>query len=786
MTNKKMMMNVRLNNISIRCMLAISLSALFASCKDETEEDAESYKAKVDKGAICFSTYTSGATRAADVNENVLKGLVDGRKGGFYVSAWYDNKPFFKDSCFFENGLAVDNSNIITNAFDTKSDTYYWPYEVNSSKTVAFRAFNNLKKVQDGNPIWIGDNKDKIKYSPYWFAKDQEDLVVAYSEVEKKPENGVQPLNFIHALSKINFSFTGADAEYKYTINRVEVIAAGTGEPTMSFITTTDNAIPSTQAEKIKWKFTAIDGAAALVVADKSTPANGGTAKQGVLYTYHKEDSDPSGVNKNIGLVVNGTETKDMDDNLMLLPQNGMIAIRVYYKVEDGEGNLIGNCGYYRTNTKGNHDVKMKDGKVDNGNDADNYFYHDKDDKDNGVWGCKTLIVDLGSAITDGWQAGKSYRFVITLPTDNFLGDTSGDGVADESDEGQTEDYDGDGDKDKSEFGMDEGYIEFSVSVKAWIDENYNAAFLSNRVKGDTDTSHIEMYNGNFLDNDFEYSDEYLNYLTEKYVEAYSLDIQKDSDINKMLEWVNSKIKNISASKGDLSIDDDSAMFLWSTLQFDGKWCFNKDETKKDKFNPLNGSPYDVYFMNNTYYGKAYDYGDYWSFTVSMTGGFSMQFITATKSTDNVFSIIKDSKRNFLIESKNHYKPENKGANQDYLIEISIPRFETKCEMSIKDPFVKMGLGHLYNEEKDPNNNVMCGVTKTVTDYFYLSDTKTKSYIHWDEDGVTATSYTFTGAAAGAAAPTSSGVQFILDSPFIYCIRDRNNLPLFLGRVDRP
>ncbi|MEE0083405.1 MAG: hypothetical protein UE068_04205, partial [Paludibacteraceae bacterium] len=32
-------MNVRLYNISIKCVLAILLSALFASCKDEIEED---------------------------------------------------------------------------------------------------------------------------------------------------------------------------------------------------------------------------------------------------------------------------------------------------------------------------------------------------------------------------------------------------------------------------------------------------------------------------------------------------------------------------------------------------------------------------------------------------------------------------------------------------------------------------------------------------------------------------------------------------------------------------
>lgn len=455
-------------------MLAALLSALFASCKDETEEDAESYKAKADKGAICFSTYTSGATRAADVTSDVLKGKVGGRKGGFYVSAWYDNKPFFKDSCFFENGLAVDNSNIITNTFDTESDTYYWPHEVTSSKKVAFRAFNNLKEVQTGNPIWFGDNKDKIKYSPSWFAKDQEDLVVAYSEAKERPANGVQPLNFIHALSKINFSFTGADAEYKYTVNRVEVIAAGTGGPTMSFNTTTDNTNPNTQAGMVSWTFTKIEEVSQSKPIVKKFDNKDKGAAQGILYTYHKEDPDPSGKNKNIGVVVNGTETVRMEDNLMLLPQDGFIAIRVYYKVEDpNTGELIGNCGYYRTDTKGNHDVKMTDGKVDA--QGDNSLY-DKNDPE--VWGGKTLIVNLGSAITGGWQAGKSYRFVITLPTDNFLGDGANgnepDGVADDLDD-EGNDLDGDGDSDASEFGMDEGgYIEFSVKVYSWDEDKKN------------------------------------------------------------------------------------------------------------------------------------------------------------------------------------------------------------------------------------------------------------------------------------------------------------------------
>lgn len=406
-------MFVRLNNITINCMLAALLSALFASCKDDNEDEAVVDRRNPNSNVISFSTYTAGATRGTVVDADDIKNK------GFYVSAWYDSRLHFKDGASYTEVINGDK------IFDTEA-TYYWP-TLSADKSIDFRAFN----ISSGGD-WVDGNCKSIKFDVKETASAQKDLVVAYASATTRPDQGVQPLNFMHALSKINFSFTGADAEYTYTINKVEVIAAGkngTGNPELTI------------GETNSWDFTAINGTNPLVVSDKTTPANGGKPAQGVLYTYYDD--------------VTGAEASTIaDQNFMLLPQSGKIAIRVYYKVEDGGGNLLGNCGYSKTDGSGNHGVAE------------------------GVYGCKTLIVDLGSAITDGWQAGKAYRFVITLPTDNFLGDGANgnepDGVADESDEGQTEDYDGDGDKDKSEFGMDEGYIEFSVSVKPWVDENYN------------------------------------------------------------------------------------------------------------------------------------------------------------------------------------------------------------------------------------------------------------------------------------------------------------------------
>ncbi len=421
-------------------------SLALASCSQDEEFAPEKSKGsnRTETEAISFSTYTAGGTRATDVKSG------DVVTSGFQVSAWYDGKKFFSDTALYMNGLAIDATSKIDEAFDTKFDTYWWP-RVSSSDTISFRAFNILKSATN-KAEWVDENCLQIKYMVADSAKNQEDLVIAYDSVSEKPmavgKEGVQPLNFTHALSKVNFSFEGAEENFTYTINKVEVIAAGQldgdaavmsfAESTRGTGTDTDQPVLNSQAQKVSWKYTHINNKEALVAA--------GEAAQGVLYTYSVDT---------IALVSNATK---MDDNFMLLPQADSIAIRVYYKVEDKNGKLIGNCGFYKTDKFGRHEGMV-------GYD---------ETVDEGIYGCKTVVVSLGdvfkSAAGDalGFEAGKSYRFTLTLPKDNFIGDQSGDLTADEVDE-NGKDVDGDLDDDESEFD-DLTPIRFSVTVSNWVD----------------------------------------------------------------------------------------------------------------------------------------------------------------------------------------------------------------------------------------------------------------------------------------------------------------------------
>ena len=432
-------------------------SLALASCSQDEEFVAEKSNgsSRVDNGGIAFSTYTAGATRADVVDADAVKA------SGFQINAWYDGSLYFNAG--EAASLSADTDDNTDDIFDTDNELYYWPSF--SAGAMGFRAFNIITGAS-----W---NKEgiSINFAPATSASTQVDLVVAHDSVDAKPTahgNGIQPLNFTHALSKVNFSFVGATAGNKYTINKVEVIAAGqpTGTNTSTFATFTDKVTTVStdmkQSEIVTWDvepINVINGDNPLV--EKNATAG---AVQGVLYDYDMANDI---------VVESNTIPTDCNYNFMLLPQTGKIAVRVYYKVETPKKNdptaynLIGNCGYYKTDANGRHEGNDNYGKDADGNAL----------ASTPIYGCKTLIIDLADVFTTGWEAGKSYRFTLTLPDDNFIGDGAAstgntpDGVADGSDNDATNptDYDGDGDTDKSEFDQLTP-IRFCVTVSDWVD----------------------------------------------------------------------------------------------------------------------------------------------------------------------------------------------------------------------------------------------------------------------------------------------------------------------------
>jgi hypothetical protein len=66
----------------------------------------------------------------------------------------------------------------------------------------------------------------------------------------------------------------------------------------------------------------------------------------------------------------------------------------------------------------------------------------------------------------------------------------------------------------------------------------YNKVINANSFAGDYST--IQLKNAAFFNNEFNYNDDYINYLSELYCEAYQLNFESEQD--KIVEWVNKAV----------------------------------------------------------------------------------------------------------------------------------------------------------------------------------------------------------------------------------------------------
>ena len=304
----------------------------------------------------------------------------------------------------------------------------------------------------------------------------------------------------------------------------------------------------------------------------------------------------------------------------------------------------------------------------------------------------------------------------------------------------------------------------------------YNAMrnnFFVNKERKNT----VQAKNGVFVYDKFGAAEQFVTDLSERNAEVYELDFKKEKDVDQVADWINQSVNEPGFVDSDyFELQEDSAILFASTLYFDNSWSrkYKVEDTKVDKFYLSDGNTTDVKFMNHAYYGPLTDYDKYISLTDYYSSGYSIQYFVPKKVTDNIFDILPD---NFLLNVDS--------ANNMHTISLSLPKFSLTCDSKLTDIVKGLGItnpyvfrsNHLKNAFKEPEE----------IQYSYLVYTKQKTNVSFDEDGTVVKSLTFSMGAAGKAAnPNNHAYEVQLNQPFVYCIRDRNNLPLVLGSVINP
>ena len=301
--------------------------------------------------------------------------------------------------------------------------------------------------------------------------------------------------------------------------------------------------------------------------------------------------------------------------------------------------------------------------------------------------------------------------------------------------------------------------------------------------------SSIQLKNGAFFNNEYNYNQNYIDYLTNLYSEAYQLSFENEAD--KIVDWANQAVNEPGfIDKQFLEMSKDSQLYLFSTLYFKNAWLnkFLESDSLVDNFYLTDGTSKNATFMKHSYMSEFYyDYGKYISVKDYYYNRYaSVTYIVPKDLNDNIFELTKNVNIFDEIEENKVINEDEYGLNY-FTINLKTPKFNFKFQIDFEDSLTSLGFGDIFNPTIDSFKNAFDDSRLTLVDTIYIDKMKQKNEVEFNEDGTIIKSLSMASMSKGEAAPgVFDSLDVNLNQPFIYIIRDTNDTPIFVGHVDNP
>ena len=284
----------------------------------------------------------------------------------------------------------------------------------------------------------------------------------------------------------------------------------------------------------------------------------------------------------------------------------------------------------------------------------------------------------------------------------------------------------------------------FSISNSIWYRQGFNA-------------------NKDFLQRNADYYSAYIR----------SLDFSSSSAPTEINKWVK-EATNDTIEEIVSEISDDVMIYLINAIYFKGDWKeqFSANRTYEGEFNTSTGKV-KTDFMNrrgeidyleaNGITGVVLPYLDEQFAFIGILpeeGQTPKDLINSLRALD-LIKLLKDK------ESKN--------------IQLSLPKFESSYEDSLKNELSNMGMNIAF----DPYKADFSLMKEDLKRELYISEVMQKTFIRVDEKGTEAAAVTSITAEVTSMPPELPKVVF--DRPFVYGIVDvTTGIPLFIGIMENP
>jgi serpin B len=237
-------------------------------------------------------------------------------------------------------------------------------------------------------------------------------------------------------------------------------------------------------------------------------------------------------------------------------------------------------------------------------------------------------------------------------------------------------------------------------------------------------------------------------------------------------DWVEretqGKIKELLV-KG--SLDEDDRLVLTNTIYFKGAWAnpFKKKDTRDAPFLLAGGDKIKTPMMSQEMSVGYHEDKECQAVELLYAGKQLSMVVLLPKKTDGLPALEKSLNADGLAAVLGKLKMEE--------VHVSLPRFKTTTDFSLKQPLTDMGMSLPFTHRAD-----FSGMTSESERRLFIKDVVHKAFVEVNEEGTEAT-----GATGVIVKDTSEPPAFIANHPFLFLIRDRGTGSiLFLGRVSDP
>ncbi len=270
--------------------------------------------------------------------------------------------------------------------------------------------------------------------------------------------------------------------------------------------------------------------------------------------------------------------------------------------------------------------------------------------------------------------------------------------------------------------------------------------------------------------NSFSVFDEFMKNCSDNYGTGFKgLDFGSDNAVDIVNKWVSDATGGEIPSLFD-GIPSNAGFCVVNAITFDGWWAnpFDKKHTHNDIFHNYKNISEKVPMMFQELFLENYTDSDFVSLLkIPYKGSFEMDILLPNRNIDINKYITEMTLDDFYYMLDNAAQNPGKGK-----YEIGLPKFKGKFNYDLQHILREMGINHAFSSSAD--------FGKFSTKRSSMGLVRQSASIDVDEHGTTIKVVSGATGDIIAAAPNC----FIVDSPFIYIIRERNSgAILFMGKT---